>query len=444
MPVRTCRIIGGTATVILDLQPHIVVQEAEYKRLLGYPRPYVMTGRARELADWARDWYAQNGSPRIYARKVDSLHLTEDGFSIDGVSFSTGYVRQQLLDAQAQDAMLVAVSAGPECEAYARQLWQEEKPDEYFFLEVYGSTVVEHLITMAGHHFCAWADQRGLAMLPHYSPGYPGWQISDQPQLWGLIQQQMPAEWDSKVQVLDSGMLQPKKSLLALLGITAQVEQVGRLTELIPCDRCALQACQYRRVPYKHTQPRIEDISRLQTWVPGNSNNEAVLHDKADYSVSTRVLRRWAQERLQLRVCPDRSIEARFRYEGTTCSNMGRALVFDYHLTLDSAAYQYRILNAACTPAPGNDGYMAMCKYLTDTESLMEAIETEKPFWGKPLNDILNWERPFSPAGCYCNPASRTHKWGLVLEVIHYALVQVEKQQDLENVEEPIVMEIQQ
>jgi hypothetical protein len=27
-----------------------------------------------------------------------------------------------------------------------------------------------------------------------------------------------------------------------------------------------------------------------------------------------------------------------------------------------------------------------------------------------------------SPAGCYCEPDSRQHKWGLVLETIHYAL----------------------
>jgi hypothetical protein len=29
-------------------------------------------------------------------------------------------------------------------------------------------------------------------------------------------------------------------------------------------------------------------------------------------------------------------------------------------------------------------------------------------------------------AGCYCEPNSRKHKWGLVLETIHYALVQKE------------------
>jgi hypothetical protein len=27
-----------------------------------------------------------------------------------------------------------------------------------------------------------------------------------------------------------------------------------------------------------------------------------------------------------------------------------------------------------------------------------------------------------SSAGCYCEPNSRTYKWGLVLETIHFAL----------------------
>ena len=31
-------------------------------------------------------------------------------------------------------------------------------------------------------------------------------------------------------------------------------------------------------------------------------------------------------------------------------------------------------------------------------------------------------------AGCYCEPASRKHKWGLVLETIHFALAAIDAQ----------------
>jgi len=58
----------------------------------------------------------------------------------------------------------------------------------------------------------------------------------------------------------------------------------------------------------------------------------------------------------------------------------------------------------------------------------MVAIDQEKPLLGQRLNDVLTWQRAADSAGCYCEPASRKHKWGLVLETLHYALVQLESE----------------
>jgi pyruvoyl-dependent arginine decarboxylase (PvlArgDC) len=55
------------------------------------------------------------------------------------------------------------------------------------------------------------------------------------------------------------------------------------------------------------------------------------------------------------------------------------------------------------------------------------AIEQEKPLLGQPLNDVISWQRTASSAGCYCEPGSRKHKWGLVLETVHFALVERER-----------------
>ena len=102
----------------------------------------------------------------------------------------------------------------------------------------------------------------------------------------------------------------------------------------------------------------------------------------------------------------DGTIDAVFRYEGTTCTNMGRALRFDYRVTV----------------GPRDEGYASMCRYLSDPEELMASIAGERPLAGQPLDDVIRWARPSSPAGCYCEPASRQHKWGLVLETIHFRL----------------------
>lgn len=427
---------------LLDRQPETNVQETEYKRLLGYPRHHVFADRSRELADWARNWYAENGKPWIYARQTERLDISNGRLGIDGVVFSSARLHEQLLKAQAHTAILVAVSAGGECEEKARQLWLEEKPDEYFFLEMYGSAVVEHLISTAGARLCAWAEPQSMAVLPHYSPGYPEWDISDQRKLLNLIRQE---NFTEEIHALDTGMLRPKKSLLAVFGITRHVHRVRNLRELTPCESCSMQSCQYRRAHYTNARNRTEDVRQFLARPDEISNSKVLQNSPLDhetkYSVSFRALQKWSRERLQLNVLADRSIQARFRYTGTTCSNLGQPLEYDYHLKLDPAEEGYKIVEMSCTPAPGDTGHTYMCEFLGNAKQLEQAMANEKPLLGRPLDEVLAWKRPFSPSGCYCDSSSREHKWGLVLEVIHYALVQEEDRANRSQNDDNKIME---
>jgi hypothetical protein len=129
----------------------------------------------------------------------------------------------------------------------------------------------------------------------------------------------------------------------------------------------------------------------------------------------------------------DGSLDFEFRYEGTTCTNMGRPLAFNYTVKLGPRAEGYPILEQRCDPAAGDTGHTAMCQYIENPAGLMAAIEGEKPLNGERLNAVLSWWRKPSAAGCYCESAARDHKWGLVLETIHYALAQQEMTQDTER-----------
>ena len=401
---------------ISDASPRVAVQSAEYTRLLGYPRGWTLDGRAQELGDWARDWYAHHGRPWTYARGVDGIHIDEGAVVVDGVRFNSSRLSATLAAAGADRAFLVAVSAGPELEEEAQVRWRDGKPDEYFFLEVYGSAVVEHLVTMTGARLCAWADAAQTAVLPHYSPGYPEWTIDEQPMLLDVIRAPHPAA--VPLDVLESGMLRPKKSLLAIFGVTRHIDRVRPLTELSPCEGCSFVPCQYRRAPYRRS--RRSSPSELPLVADVNP-----LSDNASYSISFKALQRWSQDRLTIEIRDDGSIAAMFRYEGTTCTNMGRPLHFHYHVTLGPREEGYPILEQWCRPAPGDGGYTAMCRYLSHQDELMASIALERPLHGRPLDDVVRWSRPASPAGCYCEPESRQHKWGLVLETIHYALTRM-------------------
>lgn len=371
---------------LADTAPVVEIEAAEYNRLLGYPHGWTLEGRARELADMAADWYTKNGRPWVYARQADSLHAANGSIEIDGVSFNSPPLQSTLQHAEAHSAILVAAGAGPELERESQRLWLAEKPDEYFFLETYGSAVVERLVTAAGARLCAWAEQRAMAVLPHYSPGYPEWDIGEQSRLLGVMTQAGRKRLPSPLEALGSGALRPKKSLLAVFGLTHHTERVRPLTGLVPCENCSFTPCQYRR----------------------------------NYEVNIKALKRWAGERLSLQSREDGAIDAVFRYDGTTCTNMGRPLAFHYNVKLGPPESGYRILDQQCVPAPGDTGHTHMCQY--DGGRLLTAIDSDKPLLGQPLDDVLSWQRPDCAAGCYCEPAGREHKWGLVLETIHYAL----------------------
>ncbi len=242
---------------LVETNPPVEIQDSEYQRLLGYPKNRPLEGRARELADDAQAWFAKNGRPWICAREISSLELKSGSARIGGIEFSSKRLREILSEADAHSLLLVAVSAGKECEEHARALWNDDKPDEYFFVESYGSAVVEQLITVASSHICAWADENKMAALPHFSPGYSGWDISEQLPLWDLFQKNLGGAFPGELEVLDSGMLRPKKSLLAVIGLTHDLEKARRFKKLIPCEDCSLPNCRYRRAPYKRSRPQI-------------------------------------------------------------------------------------------------------------------------------------------------------------------------------------------
>ncbi len=249
---------------LFETHPNVNVEESEFQRLLGYPKNFVMTGRACELADAARKWFAENGRPWFYARQADGVKLADGKLHVGGTGFSSKRLHDLFAGAGAESAVLVAVSAGRECEEKARELWREGKPDEYYFLETFGSAVAEHLIALASGNICGWAEGQGAAALPHHGPGYSGWHILDQIKLWNLIRQDRTSQMDHRLEVLESGMLQPKKSLLAVIGVTRDLEKARRFARLVPCETCSLAGCRFRRAPPKNWVSHFETVRREQ------------------------------------------------------------------------------------------------------------------------------------------------------------------------------------
>jgi hypothetical protein len=158
--------------------------------------------------------------------------------------------------------------------------------------------------------------------------------------------------------------------------------------------------------------------------LPGAIVSEEVAVPAPDYATSRRALRRWTDERLTVTFLDDGAVESVFRYDGSTCSNMGRTLAFEYRVTVGPRRDGFPIRAQSCRPLPDDDGYQFMCEYVREGAGFVQQIDRDAPLLGRPLADVLNWSRPTLGPGCFCEAESREHKWGLVLETIHYALTQ--------------------
>lgn len=167
----------------------IAIDEREYARLLGYPWGKPLEGDVRERAEQAIDWYRHQGKPRVYCRTLET-------------------------------ETVAAVTAGSEVDEEVERLWQSGHVDEAYFLDRFAAAVVEKLAADLG---------------PCRSPGTAGIPFEEQWKLFSYLAPLAP-----QIEMLPSGMLKPKNSLLGVVSPDAQFR--GN-----PCCDCDLHGCTFRR-----------------------------------------------------------------------------------------------------------------------------------------------------------------------------------------------------
>jgi hypothetical protein len=230
--------------ILNETNLHPTVRMSEFKRLLRLPPDYVFGDPMAGHVEWVQSWFAANGRPWLSAVAVERCEADGDAVRLDGVTVHSRELARRFR--KARSAIVVAASAGPEAEAEAAVRWEEDEPDRYYFMESYASAIVEALISEARARLCAWADAQGRVLLPHYSPGYHGWSVGDQAMVFSLFGDRIqPGPMD----VMDSGMLRPKKSQLAVFALADAKDAVGEPSDLVPCKYCPHLKCDFRREP---------------------------------------------------------------------------------------------------------------------------------------------------------------------------------------------------
>ena len=224
------------------------IGDADLARLLGMPRHRPLEGAIAERAAGARSWYSEHGRPRIFSRRAEveaveprAVRLA-NGRRLEGEALS-----RRLRDGRAHAALAVAVTAGPEVDAETERLWAAGLPDEAYFLDRLATAVVERLVAGATLHLCREGSAAGETALPHLSPGCGAWELAAQHEVWGWLSGGASGEALAPLSILESGMLSPKLSILAVVGLT---RAAGAAQGEVGCRSCDLPRCAFRRAPF--------------------------------------------------------------------------------------------------------------------------------------------------------------------------------------------------
>ncbi len=137
------------------------------------------------------------------------------------------------------DAVFVFLcTAGPGIEERSRRLMAEGDPFTGFIADAVGSLVVEAAMERVHERVEALADERGRRATNRYSPGYCGWPLREQQQLFRLL----PAGFCG-VSLSDSSLMTPIKTVSGLIGLGRDVRR-----NPYTCRLCDLEDCLYRRL----------------------------------------------------------------------------------------------------------------------------------------------------------------------------------------------------
>ena len=131
-------------------------------------------------------------------------------------------------------------TAGRKISERSDQLMKEGQVLEGYICDVLGSLAVEAAMDVMAGELREEAEQSGLRMTNRYSPGYCGWQVSEQHKLFELF----PPGF-SPVTLTPSALMVPVKSVSGVIGLGKTVKYRKYL-----CDACNSQNCIYRNIKY--------------------------------------------------------------------------------------------------------------------------------------------------------------------------------------------------
>lgn len=154
------------------------------------------------------------------------------GFRLGDAFFATQTIVARGLRGADSMALFVA-TAGPSATAWQEELAAAGRVVASFFVDTLGTLTAEAAAQHVEHTVDAWARRRGWGTTRRYSPGYCGWRVAEQQQLFAML----PAQFCG-VTLSDSSLMRPLKSISGVQGLGPRARKTA-----YECGACSMRAC---------------------------------------------------------------------------------------------------------------------------------------------------------------------------------------------------------
>jgi len=173
---------------------------------------------------------------------IGSLRFDHKSYSVlvDSQSFNVKKVVFQQMR-KVESIALFACTAGNEIIDRSRELMKEGELLKGYVYDVFGSLVVEEAMDRVQNTLASKMQEEGLKITNRYSPGYCGWDVSEQKKLFSLLPKNFCG-----IELTDSCLMNPIKSVSGIIGIGGSV----KFNEYT-CNLCDEEDCLYRNLRHK-------------------------------------------------------------------------------------------------------------------------------------------------------------------------------------------------
>jgi hypothetical protein len=201
--------------------------------------PPAIRRRSPSLVEYVRRALEEGSpllQPRVQARRLLVEDLHHEQLKLEGDGKLSGELLAKHLSG-AQEVVIILCTVGDELE---RQAAEVSKDDIVYGLALdgVGSAGVEALANAVCARFEEEATEKNHQITIPLSPGMVGWPVEQgQPQIFDLLN-----AGEIGVQLTESMMMIPRKSLSLVLGVGRELIAGGRI-----CDYCSMkETCRYR------------------------------------------------------------------------------------------------------------------------------------------------------------------------------------------------------